>query len=504
MFTLTTALNFVQQLGDEKIPINVCTINSEADVLKTINVKKFDKDSASPSTVYFGELVSKLVKNRLQIPISMKVFKDIPDTGAVGMKYEARLYQYITDNILKPMYSPNFIPFVAFGCCEPKKEDIEVKYNTIVEKIKTEMKSVMNSNLQPLIISKLKRFNEWIEQSSINENNKIYVIRAKMSTLRDLKLLQLTPVIDYLKQMELLFVKEPPKCFLITERAGNGMQFGLSKMYKVQTLDELYEHLSNRDKYAIVFQIVYSLAVMGQFFIVHNDLHVGNILVVDYEQNITLKFIVDNKTFVVATRYVPYIFDWDNGYTPDLGDNSMIKLNYKRGRTHGNTFDSRRDLYVIMCMLGTIADERDEAPIKPIEVYTGHPIFKHRDELMPIDITKEQAKQLIKGVYPFTKFTDIYENTVNIYQMSRAEITDVIGENKLPPNTNTFYFYIRDDELFLWEPFFCRPSAMSSTFPTPLEMLEGPYFDRFLEKEKHKLVTSIQTKEFVYTFPRLN
>jgi hypothetical protein len=89
--------------------------------------------------------------------------------------------------------------------------------------------------------------------------------------------------------------------------------------------DWLKSHaLSDADLLAIIFQLVYTLAVMDKVGLRHGDLHFGNILVDRLPQPVTTTYLPDPQgkvCYKVTSRWLAKIYDWDHGgiYEPALG-----------------------------------------------------------------------------------------------------------------------------------------------------------------------------------------
>jgi len=257
----TTAIAFIKALSDEKIPLEVCDVNKNIDkdniILKNkSNLKK--KNTSSGAETIFNILVNKALS--LELPITMKIStytkKDIS-----GMKYEARVYKYITEEILEKGYSPNFIAYVGSAECA----------------FKTLLKFVNGGSRQKIM-------------DTVNLDK-----AGKKKTN-----------------------------FLLTETAGNGAYFGLKETYPSKLFREIYYDLSDIDKKKVIFQIVNALEIMRRKNITHYDLHTGNILIATFPNSIDLTYNVDGVLFKISTRYIAYIFDWDFAYVEELGNNRKL------------------------------------------------------------------------------------------------------------------------------------------------------------------------------------
>ncbi|MBS0627419.1 MAG: hypothetical protein JSS09_04335, partial [Verrucomicrobia bacterium] len=280
--TTVSAEDFLNRLAIFKVNMDVCQINKDSLTVKKLeqerkekidphkdvklkNLTQINKNSASPTTVSFGDLVAGVIGVDNDLPVSIKMFRDVSNEHDLdfyptqGLRYEAEVYKQIYEDIIVKNRSPNFVSFIAFGCC-----------------------------------------------------------------------------------------KLEGKCMLITERVGNGAWFGLNKLFPVQTLFQLFPRLNDLNRAQVLFQIIYSIGVLNKLKIVHNDLHTVNILVVDFgDYRIPLSFTVNGKRYVMKTRYVPYIFDWDRGYSEKLGPNRFVDSE----KIVFNTFDEHRDLYTVFCCL---------------------------------------------------------------------------------------------------------------------------------------------------------
>jgi serine/threonine protein kinase len=281
--------------------------------LNFINLKCIDNNTASSAGVSFADLVISGYDRRL--PVAIKMWsKD--SSHATALEYEAEVYKVI-DQILVKKYSPNFIRFIGYGCCQ--KENI---------------------------------------------------------------------------------------CLLLTERAGNGAMFGRFKDFPVRTLHEISLALQPDELEKIIFQIVFSLEVLNRFKINHNDLHTNNILVVDFIKPITMVF-ETNVRYLIKTRYVPYIYDWDNSYSFLCGPNPALKNH----QFLFNTNDSRRDLYTVMCYL---VGRNKFKPVPALVRYGKNKLFHQIEWQLPV-------------MYLTNKESKLFQPNI-VYKKSRAEFLDLIKD----------------------------------------------------------------------------
>lgn len=99
----------------------------------------------------------------------------------------------------------------------------------------------------------------------------------------------------------------------------------------------------------LLFQIVFTLACMGELYIQHNDLHVNNILV-GYNLPVKRKgYYFKGMLFWVEQYMQIRIFDWDSAYIEKIGPNSGLQHFQEIGI--GNHYNPRYDLYTILCSM---------------------------------------------------------------------------------------------------------------------------------------------------------
>ena len=199
-----------------------------------------------------------------------------------GLKYEKCVYEFITNFIIKPKVSPNFIPLLTSASCNLKKISESIPFredDERLQKIQTLSEVIPELNL------------EFILTGTDVDRNKFLTLYKSMHNFT-------------------------PETFM-----------------------------------PIFFQIVYSLAVMDHFGIVHNDLHENNIFVQRLSKPITMSFHVDGKILQISTKFIIKFFDWDRAYVEALGPNKFLEFNSSI-RTHQfNKKRTKQDFYQILCFL---------------------------------------------------------------------------------------------------------------------------------------------------------
>ena len=396
-FTIETAQQFINELAEEKNIINVCDVNQNSAPVKMIDLKHIVKQSASPADIRFARLVAELVKGRFELPITIKVFKDLQNKDILGLKYEALVYKFILKNILEPRFSPNFVSFVSYGCCSDNR------------------------------------------------------------------------------------------CYLMTEKVGSGAQFGKNKLFPVQPFYKLYPTLNLRDQYKILFQVVYSLEVMAKFKMVHNDLHDSNILITILDEPIVLKYLVENKVFVIRTIHIPYIFDWDYSFVESLGKNEKLTDPYFYSEHNiRNVFEPMQDIYILFCHIGARhADESNTV----VSTYSKNPLVMAKEYRTPI-IIQPSVKERIQYNFRPTRVV----KHQRIYKLSANEFQTYVGKDKAPPGIGDIYFFFNGfGNIEQWNPYECRMTSDSKYFPVPRKLLKNNF--KMFETEKE-----VDTP-FVYRLP---
>jgi len=498
--TNTTAYFLLKYIAENKIDFDVCEIfpNSASMIQLQEKLQAMDKTSASPSEVLFGKLVAGAIDGRILLPVSVKMFlDDDKNPDVLGLKYEARVYRKILNEIIDKNYSPNFVSFVGYGCCD-------------------------NLSVLRMIT----------RTSGKNKNLDRYALKGA--------------------------------CITITEKVGNGAYFGLSDSYPVALLGGIFYELPAMDRDKVMFQIIYSLEVLQRYRIVHNDLHANNVLVAIFPDPITLGFQVQEKNFMISTKYIPYLFDWDLAYAESLGDNQKLIGGFEYLNIM-NRFSSRADLYTLFCTLEgtrppgeehiakgekyrqpiTVTKEEDKTiyisqeelrGIMQFEPYATYadPVWKFsgnqiRDLLpgkFPDDVTSVMIKapvpkfhmifynlqthsnvgksirltyQQVEAIRKAGSFTE--EKDVPVYKFSRAKLREIGVNVHLDPSDITFTIEEKPVEhpyVTVYNPFQCRITAMSSNFPTPMELLLND-FDEFLVSSE-----DINSTPFLYNLPNVS
>ena len=260
---------------------------------------------------------------------------------------------------------------------------------------------------------------------------------------------------------------------------------------KLQSFNDCVYNIQENEVIKIMFQIIYSLNVMSKFRLNHNDLHEGNILVATLDSPITRLYVVGDKRFLITTRYIPYLFDWDFSYAEPLGDNPKEKTVRKR---RINVFKSRADLYTLLCSSDILENYPKIMDFLEKSLYTD--LFNRVEEQSKskyFNITGDE----IKRIQQYRPYTD------NMYRMSGLQLKSIVPSMDEFINTNkihTVTFTIYNNKLLeLYQHTPCRLSNISSLYPTPEEVLLSDKYNLFNDLE---VKTDEEYKVPTFTTPR--
>lgn len=209
------------------------------------------------------------------------------DPDMPSLNYEAKMYRYVTEQLVLTKCTPNLASVFAYGQC-PRNVFINA-----------------------------------MEKQDRNLTKKTSYLRSDKASTR--------------------------KTFsvLATEKVGHYVHFSYDGNYIVSddnkkhtTLDKFLQNKASsikqdkEDVRSVLFQIIYTLHALSSKQVCHNDLHEQNIMIVQYKKPITLGFEIGMKNFnartqswergrrhyKIKTKYIPYIIDWDRSSSPGIRD----------------------------------------------------------------------------------------------------------------------------------------------------------------------------------------
>lgn len=385
------------------------------------NASLLKETGSSPTHVSLATMV------KCNIPVAIKIFLDITKLPKNAQLEYERMLQIV----------------------QSLKYEIEIYRQIILP--------ILNNNFSPNFV----RFIGYSSCSIENVNNLV----SGVNDFRDIygNLLKKYP--------------DLPVGVLVTEQAG-GPGASISSLKNFYNNSDINENHKN----TVMFQIVYSLAVMQKFRLAHNDLHALNVIVATLPKKVKRLYVVGKKRFLIHTRYVPYIFDWDTAYSDKLGNNPKITDKICEKYQICNRYSEKFDLYILLCALKW----------KPLDgIYKKyHALVKEGMSGGHFNITLDEQKRLLT----YRK----YIPSENVYKLGGAQLFYVFGSNTekyFGPNvTSVMFTYTPGYELFFHDEKICRPTSYSSDMPTPMEILQE-HFKQF-ETERVDF-----NEEDVYTMP---
>lgn len=220
-----------------------------------------------------------------------KLTKKVKSDIYKGLGYEKCAYEYITNHIVKPgNVSPNFVPLIASKSCSLEQ---------------------MLPLLKPV---------ERPGSKSIS-NEKYYMFDALSRVVPKLNL-----------------------NFIITGTSVDSTKF--KPLYDMILFFE-----SNLEEFKpVLFQVIYSLAIMDFFGIVHNDLHLNNIMIQELPRSVCMRFVVPSsgESVDIDTKYIIKFFDWDRAYIKELGENTSL-YGFSTSLHQVNNSRTKQDFAQFLC-----------------------------------------------------------------------------------------------------------------------------------------------------------
>ncbi len=255
---------------------------------------------------------------------------------------------------------------------------------------------------------------------------------------------------------------------LMTEKIGQNL-----KTVSLHTF--FIKHEDEEDCIKVLFQLFYSLNVMWDNKLMHNDLHANNILVVIFDEERTLNFKIEDEFFSIKTRFMPFIFDWDRAYSPLVGNNMVLENGYWCEKMDiCNDLNPIRDVYTLLCTLSTPHKHMKSLLQFLHNTYYGSRLFINTEDKNTVHkISYKQYKKILKYKASF------YNDDIPIFKFSQKQLEKILpewfGKDKYYENiiSSTFYLAKSNDKYYfvIYKEFRCRVTNYDEKYPTPLEML---------------------------------
>jgi hypothetical protein len=333
----------------------------------------------------------------------------IDDTVTTSLNYEAYVYQYITENIILRNISPNFIPLLTNSTC------------SIID-----------------IIHSMK-------------NSGVFANKADL-------LLKLDAIYRMFPSLSMNFIMTGS-----AQSVTSAHDFFSSLLRKTIVIPQ-YEYSS------IIFQFFYAMYVMNEFKIVHNDNHMGNVLIQTLPTTVTFDITIGKSNVQFTTRYVVKFFDWDRSHCQGVGQNPITNgFLYIRNVSE---FTTGRDFSAFVCFLygynitgfNNILNRLIEGPKPSIT-------SNNRNEIIRNGVTIELRSWMMHN--PKSIVVDIYGRmyiTIHkiVLEMLVQPSTIAILRNKLGkdqfgsyiydgPNVTNIYLELSGNDLIIPSGYTCHP-----------------------------------------------
>lgn len=195
-----------------------------------------------------------------------------------GLEYEMRFYKEITNPLIDGNICPHFIR----------------SYSSVLGCSYTDLLRIVQTDKKPSPEDRLKRnisymYNMVGGRPSITNNTTIALPPIPFSNLR--------------------------YCFLANESVSN----------KALSLYEKMPSLSMADMMRLLFQVAQACYSLYLTKSAHNDLHLGNIWVQQFESPKNLRYIIDGKTYdLEGCKYEIKLYDFDQAYSEQFGSNLSL------------------------------------------------------------------------------------------------------------------------------------------------------------------------------------
>lgn len=158
------------------------------------------------------------------------------------------------------------------------------------------------------------------------------------------------------------------------------------------SLKSTYQSMTDRDKSTVLFQLVYSLAVIERFRTSHNDLHTGNVIIRKESEPKDRIFVVETEAgrilYRITTDIIPYLFDWDMSYCEFLGPNG-IDVNVSLWTAMYNDVRPHNDLLALLNNL--TRNNYYKLPVEKLDILVKSETLKFANVTYGITITVKEC-----------------------------------------------------------------------------------------------------------------
>lgn len=467
-----------------EIPIEVCDIFERDSSFLDFSINKKDSVSATevifatymkmaehnPNPLYdvaikFWLSLDELTDDQIEAISKEKNYVELADdilekvdraNFLKGLTYESQVYRYITDNIIKPNLSPNFVPLLAFGKCSLNQIQLSL-----------------------------------FEKTGYNSQ-----------------------IIDFIKPVVVL----PGVDLKLNIMVTGTLRGKIVSLHSLLNDDSTSNVLTTHNRAAILFQCLHALFLLDKFKIMHYDLHMNNILVQKLDDPICLSYNIFGNQISFKTKYVPKFFDWDRGYVEVLGDNPVI--NEFISLQIRQKFIPKRDFYQFVCSLknfpkffNLLKQVLPNPDYDDWEYADGTP-EDEGNTFKPLRISDRTRQKINDFVaqnentqYIFSKDDGMYVELnkalmENIF--SRDEINRFTSHDKYIYSDSFVFFYADDGEVYINSGWYCQGLFNpSDEILYPLETLFSNS-DLFFNATMFLNLCDDPDSDHIYSFPPMS
>lgn len=344
-------------------PNRICNVGHCVETAESLRA-----NSASPTDVYFinlkpgtrygGELIPQECVLKIFIDPSLDpttlphIVNDVSGNlknfhGSQEMLYESRIYEHVVGPIMQFKFNPHFVKYYgrARNCNVKEIGDIfldKPPYN--LKEKNLEKKLVRNTWYMGLGLKNRPALQDDIPSSPLSEDNYNWLYNN----------------MNYI-----------PFSMICTQKALNG-----TSLHDWLGKNHIIGQPLQLETWILLIQLVSGLVTLMPFHCAHNDLHFGNIMVVNTNTNLFRKYIyqdvIDGTEYIyrLTTNLEIQHYDWDRSYMEKLGNNPVNEGGYLC-EYYGscNRYVPQSDLLKVFAILYRITDNSTKSDL--LNILTG-------------------------------------------------------------------------------------------------------------------------------------
>ena len=382
-------------------------------------------------------------------------------SSSTSLNHEANIYDYITKNIIQQNISPNFIPLLLYNKCN---------ISSIIQSLNT----ISDFKRKSILINKLKLLHNMFPTLNLK-----FIMTGSAPTVID------------------------ANSFFTSIKDG-------------KIVIEQSEYSS------IIFQFFHAHYIMSIFGIVHNDNHMGNVLIQTLPIPVSLDITIGDARIQFTTRYIVKFFDWDRAYYT-MGPENQLTSSFLHTR-NVDRFTPGRDFSAFICFLSDmnitgfdiilenliVGPKPTSNSNQPLEIkikggvtlrlkqwIVGNPVISDKEDPQTkyITISKPYFEYCLPLVVDtLRKKLGVDKNGVSIYD----NVTNVY----LGVNNNDVFIYqgytchpMYDSDLLQVEQFFLNKDKLSTLC---LGLVNGPHLLSYRYTLSHPLEEATRVGNLIY------